>query len=206
MRARLLRGAVVSSLVGLGALALGGCGVPVGGAPTVIANNQINPSALAPPPTTLPQGTTTFIYLVAESGTPTPVPVLVPPDQCTSYQALLTRLVQGPNQDQETDGFFSAIPGGTVVLAVTPRTVGDKPPSGPIVVDFNNSFADVAGTEQVLAVEQIVHTIDVLDAGAEVLFEIDGQPIEVPLQNGAQVPRPVSALDYPLPGQATTTC
>ena len=126
---------------------------------------------------------------MAESGTPTPVPVLVPPDQCTSYQALLTRLVQGPNQDQETDGFFSAIPGGTVVLAVTPRTVGDKPPSGPIVVDFNNSFGEVAGTEQVLAVEQIVHTIDVLDAGAEVLFEIDGQPIEVPLQNGAQVPR-----------------
>jgi len=172
----------------------------------VIANSQVNPGALAPPPTTFPQGTQTFIYLVAESGTPTPVPFLVPPAQCTSYQALLTRLVQGPNAEQEGDGFTSAIPAGTEVLSVTPRNVGAKPPSGPIVIDLNGSFGEVAGAEQVLAVEQIVHTIDVLDAGAQVLFEIEGQPIEVPLLNGAQVPRAVSALDYPLPGQATTTC
>jgi hypothetical protein len=199
---------LLTALVAVGAVALAGCGVAVGGSPTVIANSQVNPGALAPPPTTLPQGTPTYIYLVAESGTPTPVPFLVPPRQCTSYQALLTRLVQGPNQDQVGDGFTSAIPVGTEVLSVTPRVVGNKPASGPVVVDFNDSFGEVAGAEQVLALEQIVHTIDVLGGvDAQVLFEIEGQPIEVPILNGSQVPRAVSAADYsPLPNQATTTC
>ena len=52
---RLRRGALVS-LVAMGAVALGACGVPIGGAPTVIANNQINPNALTPPPTMGPRG------------------------------------------------------------------------------------------------------------------------------------------------------
>ena len=200
--------AALGALVAAGALALAGCGIPVGGAPTVIANRQLNPSALAPPPTTQPQGTATYIYLVAASGVPTPEVRLVPPELCTNYQELLTRLVQGPDPAEEADGIYSAIPSGTAVLSVTPHDVGTKPGSGPITVDFNDSFGQVAGNEQLLAIEQTVHTIDVL-AGvqATVIFEIEGQPIEVPvLPSGAQVSRPVSSTDYDPVAQVPENC
>jgi spore germination protein GerM len=200
----LRRGALLS-LVAMGAVALSACGVPIGGAPTVIANSQVNPSALGPPPTTPQQGTPTYIYLVAQSGTPTPVIRLVPPQLCTNYEELLSRLAAGPDPDEEDDGVYSAIPAGTEVLSVTPHNVGTKPTSGPITVDFSDSFGDVGGSEQVLAVEQIVHTIAVLNAQAQVLFEIEGQPIEVPVGTGAQVPRAVSTADYPLQGQQVQT-
>ena len=206
MRAPRLRSGLLAMVV-LGALALAGCGVPIGGAPTVIANNQLNPSALAPPPTTQPQGTQTFIYLVAASGVPTPEVRIVPPQMCTNYQELLTRLVEGPDPEELCDGVYSAIPSGTEVLSVTPHNVGVRPGSTPITVDFNDSFGDVAGTEQVLAIEQIVHTVDVLaGVGASVLFEIDGQPIEVPVLSGAEVSRPVSSSDYDPVAQVPESC
>jgi spore germination protein GerM len=202
----LRRGALLS-LVAMGAVALGACGVPLGGSPTVIANSQVNPSALAPPPTTVQQGTQTFIYLVAASGTPAAVPLLVPPEQCSNFEALLSRLVQGPDSEQSTGGFSTAIPEGTEVLSVTPRIATSKVGTGPVTVDFNDSFGEVAGADEVPAIEQIVHTINVLAPLAQVLFEIEGQPIQVPLGSGAQVPRPVTSVDYsPGIGQVTANC
>jgi spore germination protein GerM len=209
VRAPHLRRGALLSLVAMGAVALGACGVPLGGSPTVIANSQVNPSALAPPPTTVQQGTQTFIYLIAASGTPAAVPLLVPPEQCSNFESLLSRLVQGPDSEQETGGFSTAIPVGTEVLSVTPRTATSKLGTGPITVDFNDSFGEVAGAGQVLAIEQIVHTIDVLVpfGQVQVLFEIDGQPIEVPVGSGAQVPRPVTSSDYSAGiGQVTANC
>jgi spore germination protein GerM len=206
--ARLRRGALVG-LALLGAVALSACGVPIGGAPTVIANSQVNPNALAPPPTTVQQGTQTFIYLIAASGAPAAVPLLVAPQECSNFEALLSRLVQGPDSEQETGGFSTAIPEGTEVLSVTPHLATSKLGAGPITVDFNASFGEVAGAGQVLAIEQIVHTIDVLVpfGQVQVLFEIDGQPIEVPVGSGAQVPRPVTSSDYsPGIGQVTANC
>jgi len=194
------------ALGALGALALAGCGVPIGGSPTIIANSQVNPRALAPVPTTLPQGTPTYIYLVGASGTPTPVVRYVPPQLCDNFEELLTRLVQGPDSNEVVDGVYSAIPGGTEVLSVTPRTATGKPGSGPITVDLNDNFGEVAGAEQVLAVEQIVYTINQLEAGAQVLFQIEGQPIEVPVAIGAQVPRAVSAFDYPGANPVASSC
>ena len=207
MRPGLLRRGALVSLVAMGAVALGACGVPIGGAPTVIANNQINPNALAPPPTTVQQGTQTFIYLVAASGTPAAVPLLVNPEQCSNFEALLSRLVQGPDSEQSTGGFSTAIPQGTEVLSVTPRLATSKVGTGPVTVDFNDSFGEVAGADEVPAIEQIVHTINVLAPVAQVLFEIEGQPIQVPLGSGAQVPRPVTSNDYsPGIGQVTANC
>jgi len=196
----------LTALVALGGLALGACGVPIGGTPTVIANRLVNPGALAPPPTTLPEGTSVYIYLIDASGTPTPFVRQVPPAQCTNLETLLQRLVAGPDSKEQGDGFFSAIPGGTEVLSVTPRSVPTKPLTGPITVDFNQSFGEVAGAEQVLAVEQIVYTVNQLDAGAPLLFEIEGQPTEVPVATGAQVARAVSSLDYPGVTPVSTSC
>jgi hypothetical protein len=205
-----VRRALSSGLLALGvvgALALAGCGVPVGGAPTVIANNQLNPRALTPPPTTQANGTQTYIYLVAASGVPTPEARVVPPAQCTDYQTLLNQLVQGPDPAEEEDGVYSAIPVGTEVLSVTPPTVGPKP--GTVTIDFNDSFSEVAGNEQEVAIEQIVHTVDVLGGtGTTLLFEIEGQPVEVPVVSlaGADVSRPVSAADYDPVAQVPETC
>jgi spore germination protein GerM len=196
----------VAVLAGLAALALAGCGVPVGGSPVVLANRQVNPGALAPQTAPTRQGTQTWIYVLTASGTPTPVERYVPPDLCTSYAELLDRLVQGPDSQEEEDGFYSAIPGGTEVLSVAPRAVTAKPTTTPITVDFTSSFGDVTGEAQVLAVEQVVYTIDLLDPSAQVIFEIDGQPTEVPVSSGAQVPRAVSAADYPTVNPLPSPC
>jgi spore germination protein GerM len=119
-------------------------------------------------------------------------------------RAVLTQLVAGPTAAETLDGISTAIPAQTRVL----DTAVANSSSGVVVtVNLNATFGDVSGASEVLAGEQVVLTVAALIPGytTGVLFQLDGEPIEVPVpkDNGALVPGPVTVLDY-LPAQATT--
>ena len=64
-------------------------------------------------------------------------------------------------------------------------------------VDFNSAFGQISGTQQVLAVAQVVYTVtSQLGTTLGVQFEIAGTPVPVPTASGAQVSGPVHLLDY----------
>ena len=67
------------------------------------------------------------------------------------------------------------------------------PAQGSVVtVNFNEAFGEITGADTELAVAQVVATVVAANKpGTSVLFEIDGEPISVPISTGAQVSGPV---------------
>ena len=129
------------------------------------------------------------IFLVGPSPALQPVSREVPVPAPLS--AVLSALVAGPTRSEIARGYTTAIPAGTLVLS-------NNESAGNVVMNFNAAFGQVSGSAQVQAVAQVVFTVATqLADSTGVLFEIDGQPIPVPIGSGALVPGPVYLLDFP---------
>ena len=74
---------------------------------------------------------------------------------------------------------------------------------GIATVDFTSDPVQVVGPDQTLAIAQVVYTATQQPGVTGVVFQIAGQPIEVPTASGVQVPGPVNRTSYlpqaPLP-------
>ena len=90
-------------------------------------------------------------------------------------------------------GITTAIPDNVEVLSAT--THGSV-----VTVNFNWAFGEIFGSSTELAVAQVVATVAVqngLDAvKIGVLFEIEGEPISVPIASGQQVSGPVTLAQF----------
>jgi hypothetical protein len=208
---------LVPALAALGALALSGCGVPIGGA-HALARSALPPALLQ---RNLPTPTSTSTTTPADY---VPASVFwVGPNHGTLVQAsravsgtvsprtaltdLLTDLTRGPLTSETAQGDSTALAG---VLIGGP-TVGQQV----VTVDFTSPFGQISGPDQVLAVAQVVYTVvGYLGCGVGVAFEIDGTSAAVPVGNGSQTFGPVYQLDYaaqlpnfvcPPPPPSTTT-
>ncbi|GEM_PF-2771436 len=219
------RGVLAAPLLAL-PLALAACGVPVGGPPRAISANQVPNGALAvnPPPCgSTPGGCKpVFLYFVSStSGAVTPAPVrCLPIAQARRLDTVLDQLLGGPSTSDFASGFTSAIPPGTALISVSPNPPQGVPPmpTKAITVNFTSSFNVLAGLAEVQAIEQVVFTIAAwlalpgqLDAQVPVAFQIDGQPVPVPIGTGAQVSTPVTVANYETASPvtappATATC
>jgi spore germination protein GerM len=119
------------------------------------------------------------IYLIAPSGQ------LVARDRLVPFpaplEAVLTGLVAGPTSTETTAGIQSAVPVATRVLSASIS-------AGVATVNFSATFGQLVGPSQILAVAQIVFTATDLAGVSGVAFELTGQPVEVPVANGVQVP------------------
>jgi spore germination protein GerM len=183
-------------LLALVALALGAtaCGVPVNAAPQSLPKNQVPFHLLSPVPPATPSTTQPAavlvpvkIYLVSGSGVSSTNRDVAYP---APLSAVLHALIAGPTGTESAQGLSTAIPSDTRVLSAVVA-------GGLVTVDFSSDFGEVSGSAQVLAVEQVVFTLCAeLSATTGVVFEIDDQPIEVPIANGSQVPGPVYLLDF----------
>lgn len=172
------------------AAVLGGCGVPVDGGPTALARSAVPFALLSPAPesrtsTTLasPLEVPITIFLVGSSEHLVAVARAVPASQ-ESLTTVLSALVDGPTQAEAAAGLQSAIPPQTTVLGSSITTAGLA------TVNMAGSFGQLVGPAQIEAVAQIVFTATSL-SGVNVTgvsFELGGQPIEVPVASGAQVP------------------
>jgi spore germination protein GerM len=194
------------------ALALAGCGVAIQSRPISIPPSQVPYDLLSPAPPKVGGETTSSavpveIYLVGPDQNVQSVTRAIPkPTQILNVNAqlhaVLTQLVLGPTTPEAVSGISTAIPAQARVL----DTAVANSPSGVVVtVNFNAAFGDVSGSAEILAGEQVVLTVAALIPGytTGVLFELEGEPIEVPVPkaNGALVPGPVTVLDYLPAGQ-----
>ena len=75
-----------------------------------------------------------------------------------------------------------------------------KVSNGIATVDFTANPIQVVGTSQTLAIAQVVFTATQQPGVTGVLFQIGGQPIEVPTASGATVPGPVDRTVLPAAG------
>ncbi len=194
---------VAAVAVALGAL-LAGCGIPTDGSPHAIPRSDV-PFGLLDPST--PTTTTTLPPAVAVSETI----YLVGPDQHVvpvardvalpaSLTSILGALLDGPTRAESAAGLQSFLSGSSSSVSASVS------PGGVATVDFRaNPFQLVL--DQTLAVAQVVYTATAQAGVTAVLFEIKGQPVEVPTAAGVQVGRPVTRLDYlaQAPGLPGTT-
>ena len=98
-------------------------------------------------------------------------------------------LLDGPTSAETSAGLQSFLTGKPADVVATVA-------GGIATVDFTTNPFQIVGPDQTLAVAQAVYTATAQPGVLGVLFEIDGNPIEVPTAAGVQVPGPVTDATY----------
>jgi spore germination protein GerM len=172
-----------------------GCAIPTQRGPSTISPSKVpfgllSPLAPAPSTTTPPVSSLVPVkvfFLAANQDLQSAARVVVSPAPLT---AVLNALLAGPTSAEAGNGITTAIPSDVGVLS-SART------GNVVTVNFNEAFAQIAGTAAELAVAQVVATIAGQDGpNIGVIFEISGQRTSVPIASGAQVPGPVYLLQF----------
>ena len=185
------RVAAVAAVVALVVVALASCGVPEAGLTT------IEPSEL---PEALRSSTTTIDATSGRSGPGGGVAVywirddqLVAATTSSGVTPELTRIVaileRGPGPADHRGAERSAVSRGDVVEDVAQD-------DAQVTIELDDGFAEVAGSDQVLALGQIVMTLTSIPSVGTVVFRQGGEPLDVPLPDGTLVRRPVDRADY----------
>lgn len=174
----------------LGALAaLGGCGVPVNSGPVALNRSHVPFDLLDP---TSPTSTSTTVPSPVEASAQIflvgPTGHLVPVTRYISVSApdlvgVLSALVVGPTDAEAAAGLQSAVPTQTTLLGAS--IAGDL-----ATVNLSGTFGQLVGTAQIQAVAQIVYTAAEFPGVSRVAFELAGEPVDVPVASGQQVPVP----------------
>jgi hypothetical protein len=163
------------------------CGLPSGGSPTVVEDDEV-PYGLLGDPGGQPEGSATpqgglaaapvVVWLSEDHLLPEPTGLECDEPPETLVGELLDMLVDGP----------SSFAGGSVL-----ELVGTRGRAVEVAFDPGPSL----GAEQLpFAVGQIVLTVTSSPTVDEVELVRDGQPLQVPLPDGALTEGPVSASDY----------
>ncbi len=173
------------------------CGLPDSGPPqqidpSYVPYHLLRTATTAPSTKAQPSRTTTpRLYLLTSSNRLTSVEApLAPSGMPQVLQALLARLAQGPDEAQRASGLATALgPGVTLTLdQVRERTA---------VVRLDLGEQGPAANRLPLAIGQVVLTATSVGGVDRVkLVRADGEPIEVPLPDGALTVEPVQAEDY----------
>ncbi len=170
------------------------CGIPASGGPTVIAKADVPFDLLSPagPSTatpTLPPAVTVseLIFLVAPTNT------LVPVSRNIQIPATLTEilgaLLDGPTAAESESGYQTFLTGRQI-------RVSAKVSNGIATIDFSATPVQLVGANQTLAIAQVVFTATQQPGVTGVMFQIAGQPTDVPTASGAEVPGPVDRTSY----------
>jgi spore germination protein GerM len=178
--------AVIVVLAGVTA----GCGLP--------ANQhlqRVDPStvpfdllATAPPGTPAPQasGPVTRVYFVRNTHLVTATRRVI--SENIPGQAVRLLLL-GPTVQEAAAGLTSDIPAQTKLISLDLA-------ASVATVDLSPEFGTVGGSDQVLAVAQIVYTLTASKLIDAVRFAINGKPIEVPDGSGSLASTPRTRADY----------
>lgn len=171
-------------------MVLAGCGLPPSGRVTTVDPTTVPFRLLQSSPpssaTSRPHGPTTQVYLVAHDHLAT-VPRRVV-GQNIPAEAVRS-LLNGATTMETTRGLTSDIPTETRLISLDLK--------GPVAtVDLSEQFGTVGGTDQVLAVAQVVYTLTASTYINAVRFAINGKLIEVPNGSGSLAYTPRSRSDY----------
>ena len=111
---------------------------------------------------------------------------LAPP---VTLERMLSQLAQGPTRAEVADGIRSALPDDETFQSVALT-------GGTATVDLGQPFTALSGSDQLLALAQIVWSLTSRPGIGQVQFTLNGAAIDIPRANGSLTPSPVSRDDY----------
>ena len=106
-----------------------------------------------------------------------------------SLPTVLATLLEGPTSDEAAAGLRTALgpQAGIRSASATGRTA---------TIDLSESFGEVEGDEQILALAQLVFTATSLPGVDAVDFKLAGSPVEVPRGDGTLNYGPLRRVDF----------
>lgn len=105
--------------------------------------------------------------------------------------AVMTALLAGPNTDEFVDRYRSGLPADMRVLSITRRT------RGVVQLDVDDSIASLRGDSLILALAQIVYTLNDVDGVTGVTITVNGEASRWPAGNGELKSDPLTIFDFP---------
>jgi spore germination protein GerM len=182
---------VAGSLVATLALSAASCGNGQQSQPVKLDPKGVPFGLLAPATTTTAPAPETpkYPFVVYFEGPDGVVPVIrtspTPPDP----MAVREKLLEGPTNEEAEVRMRTALPKGAIGKVTDPV-------KNTVTVDLLAPFTQVIGTEQAIALAQIVMSLTLLHGVTKVRFMIDGEPVSVPRGNGTLTRGPVTRADY----------
>lgn len=180
------------AFTGIGAASLAGCGIAPqsspqaierAGVPYDLLGHRPHPHASVPAAGAL----RVTIWLEGADDQLDPVPAYVP--WPVTIGSLLNALSQAPTERQAEQGLVSP------ASAVGPLTSG-RPAGGVVPVYLPQSFENLGGNDQLVAVAQIVFTLTGLQGVSGVTFWLAGRRAHVPDAAGKLLSGPLTRADY----------
>lgn len=176
------------------ALAAAACGIPTDGTPRALPAEGV-PNGLLELPTTststtLPplESASVNVFLLTADRL-SPVERSVPAD--VQLVAVIEALLSGARPEEQEQGLSSAIPPTAELLDAQRR-----PAERLALVDLSSDF-NVEGAQLRRAVAQVVYTATALPDVERVTLLIEGREVEVPVEDGSLVRRPLTRRDFP---------
>lgn len=168
--------------------ALAGCGLPSRDVQRLDPDTvPFGLLASAPPTATAnPAGPSALVYFVSRDRLRTATRHVVADN--LAAEAVRALLV-GPTALEAAEGYATDVPAQTRLISLDLN-------GSVATVDLSSDFGTVGGSEQVLAVAQIVFTLTESPDIRGVRFAINGQPAEVPDASGSLSAAPRTRADY----------
>jgi spore germination protein GerM len=179
--------AVIRFAVVLVVSATPACGVPAEDDPRPIEGATAGTSSAPGQPAGMESGPAVeTLYFVRNSSL---VAVRRAGPRLPSVETQLEHLLAGPTDPEHQNGLSSALTG----LGITAQVRIDGTAA---VVDVGNRPDRAGRSDEVLAYGQIVCTLTAGPDVETVIFQSDGQPVDVPRADGSLGRRPLAAADY----------
>lgn len=179
-----------AAAAGLLLVVASGCGVPTESRPGLLPDDRV-PAALSSPPPHPPamdpvDATVFNVYLIDEERL-RPVPRAVVGD--VNLAERLEALRAGPTADEAGAGLRSALNDEASIRI-------SRVSAAVATVDLPLGLAELVGSDQVLALAQLVFTLSEDPVIDEVLFTVEGEPVAAPVEDGTLLGRAVGRSDF----------
>jgi spore germination protein GerM len=106
-------------------------------------------------------------------------------------QAVLTSLLAGPNTTEFAARYRSGLPPGMKVIGITRRS------RGVVQLNVDDAITTLRGDELILALAQIVYTLNDVSGVNGVMLTVDGAGALWPAGNGELQSDPLTVYDFP---------
>jgi spore germination protein GerM len=106
-------------------------------------------------------------------------------------QAVLTSLLAGPNTTEFASGYRSGLPPGMKVVGITRRS------RGVVQLNVDDAISTLRGDELILALAQIVYTLNDVSGVNGLMLTVDGAEALWPAGSGELQSDPLTVYDYP---------
>lgn len=183
---------VVAGLALLGALVVAGCSVAPDNTPRDIDSGALDLVAQNASNVGQAAAGSGRIYLLSPEVPGEPARLQsVARDINDDVDAVMAALLAGPNTDELNDRYRTGLPAGMGVLSITLRS------RGVVQLNLDDAIATLRGDDLILALAQIVYTLNDVNGITGVAITVQGAESRWPAGNGELQSDPLTVFDYP---------